>query len=244
MLRYARWFPLVFFTGFLAFITSIGVSVSTEGAIFSHQLFWFMLRNAGMGLMLGGGVMWLGSCRRFAGKPDLNPLFDLMLTVGSGLLVVSMLIYQQSTALVLMWAGVALNGAALLNGVLVQVIDPAYPCHVATTWPEDSRYFFDANLKDETIAHKRYSMIADDLTRIEGIGPGIQAILYEAGIISYAELARLKPEDIKKILASYGFRAPVDPGTWPRQARLAGEGLWSRLYDWQHDLSGGRIKPA
>jgi len=78
----------------------------------------------------------------------------------------------------------------------------------------------------------------DDLTRIEGIGPVIQSVLYESGISTYTELARTPPDKIRKILGTkYGSH---DPSTWPDQSKLAEAGKWEELKEWQDQLDGGR----
>ncbi len=79
----------------------------------------------------------------------------------------------------------------------------------------------------------------DDFKRIEGIGPKISTILREAGIQSYAELARTGVERLKEILheANLPF---ADPATWPEQANLAAVGDWRGLEELQDELKGGR----
>jgi predicted flap endonuclease-1-like 5' DNA nuclease len=80
----------------------------------------------------------------------------------------------------------------------------------------------------------------DDLTRIEGIGPRLQGILYEAGVTTFVEMAAQPPERLTEIVKSAGFAAPFDASSWPRQARLAANGEWDALAALQDDLIGGR----
>lgn len=81
----------------------------------------------------------------------------------------------------------------------------------------------------------------DDLTMIEGIGPKIAEIFTNAGIATWAALAETEVERCKAILADAGDRYKMhDPNTWPRQAKLAAEGQWSELANWQEQLDGGR----
>jgi hypothetical protein len=82
--------------------------------------------------------------------------------------------------------------------------------------------------------------VADDLTRIEGIGPKISGLLAEAGISTFAQLATTSVERLEKIIADADLTALADPGTWPAQARLAAEGEWERLDALQEELKGGR----
>lgn len=81
---------------------------------------------------------------------------------------------------------------------------------------------------------------AADLTKIEGIGPKAAEALTKAGINSYAELADAKPEDIKNILTEASSRmAHLDPGSWPKQAKMAADGKWEELKAWQDKAKGG-----
>jgi DNA-directed RNA polymerase subunit beta' len=83
------------------------------------------------------------------------------------------------------------------------------------------------------------SVKSDDLTKIEGIGPKIAEHLNNAGILTYAQLAATKPEQIREILDAVGGLAAHDPGTWPDQASLAAFGEWDKLREWQDELQGG-----
>ncbi|MDX9864453.1 MAG: DUF4332 domain-containing protein [Anaerolineaceae bacterium] len=79
---------------------------------------------------------------------------------------------------------------------------------------------------------------ADDLKRIEGIGPKTAAILNQAGISSFQALAALPPEEIKDILRAAKVRGV--PTTWPQQAKLAAATDWDSLDKLQAQLKGGR----
>lgn len=80
----------------------------------------------------------------------------------------------------------------------------------------------------------------DDLRRIEGIGPKISALLQEAGIATFAQLAATDVGRLREILDAAPFRAPADPSTWPEQAALAAQGDWEALARLQDELKGGR----
>lgn len=80
----------------------------------------------------------------------------------------------------------------------------------------------------------------DDLTKIEGIGPKVQSILYDAGIKSYQALAEQTPDQLTSTVKAGGFGAPFDPESWPEQAALAAERDWDSLKRLQDALSGGR----
>ncbi|MEJ2207969.1 MAG: hypothetical protein P8129_02905 [Anaerolineae bacterium] len=83
---------------------------------------------------------------------------------------------------------------------------------------------------------------ADDLRRIEGIGPRIAGVLQEAGILSFEQLSRTDPDQIRGILeaADPNLVRLADPTTWPQQAALAAEGDWQALEALQDELKGGR----
>ena len=68
------------------------------------------------------------------------------------------------------------------------------------------------------------------LTLIEGIGPKIQELLNKAGIITFDQLAKSKPADLKKTLTDAGTRFQMhDPSTWAAQAKLAAAGKMDEL---------------
>ena len=83
---------------------------------------------------------------------------------------------------------------------------------------------------------------ADDLTKIEGIGPKVAKVLNEAGISTFEALSSAKVEDLQQILADAGLKM-MDPSTWPQQAKLAADGDWDAFKKLQDELSGGR-KPG
>jgi len=81
----------------------------------------------------------------------------------------------------------------------------------------------------------------DDLTKIEGIGPKVKGLLNQAGISTFAELAKRTPEQLNDILDVAGsiYKA-MDKNSWPKQAGLAAEGKWEELQKLQDELVGGR----
>ena len=87
-------------------------------------------------------------------------------------------------------------------------------------------------------APKKATGKADDLKKVEGIGPKIASTLVEAGIATFAELAKTSPEKISEIIA--GVRGNHVTDTWPKQAELAAEGKWDELKKWQDELDGGK----
>jgi large subunit ribosomal protein L27 len=82
---------------------------------------------------------------------------------------------------------------------------------------------------------------ADDLTKIEGVGPKIAEILTNAGIATFEALSNADADKIREILAEAGNRYKShDPTTWPQQAALARDGKWDELNTLQDALDGGR----
>ena len=79
---------------------------------------------------------------------------------------------------------------------------------------------------------------ADDLKKVEGIGPKIAETLVAAGISTFAELAKATPAKIAEIIADVRGNHVTD--TWPAQAKMAAEGKWDELKKWQDELDGGK----
>ncbi|MCH3881114.1 MULTISPECIES: 50S ribosomal protein L21 [Tenacibaculum] len=86
-------------------------------------------------------------------------------------------------------------------------------------------------------AAPKKSSKADDLKKIEGIGPKIAETLVAAGLATFADLAKAKPAAISEIIA--GVRGNHVTDTWPKQAKLAADGKWDELKDLQDILDGG-----
>lgn len=80
---------------------------------------------------------------------------------------------------------------------------------------------------------------ADDLTKIEGIGPKISGVLQAAGINTFAQLAASEVSRLQEILDAAELRL-AHPGTWPEQARLAANGEWAALAKLQDELHHGK----
>ncbi len=82
---------------------------------------------------------------------------------------------------------------------------------------------------------------ANDLKIVEGIGPKIEELLNNEGILTFDQLATTSPERLSQILRAAGPRFQIqDPGTWPRQAQLAAAEDWNGLKQLQNDLAAGR----
>ncbi len=81
---------------------------------------------------------------------------------------------------------------------------------------------------------------ADDLKKVEGIGPKIAEIFNNAGIVTFADLAKTSVKKLETILTEAGPRyASKNPGSWPKQAKMAADGKWDELKKWQDEVKGG-----
>ena len=90
-----------------------------------------------------------------------------------------------------------------------------------------------------TIDGKSYKQ--DDLKIVEGIGPKIEELFKTSGILTWKALGETSVDRLREILSKAGERYNVhDPNTWPRQSKMAYEGKWQELKDWQNTLEGGR----
>ena len=93
--------------------------------------------------------------------------------------------------------------------------------------------------KVEVVIQPEPKKEADDLVKIEGIGPKVAQALNEAGISTFEALANANVEDIQQILKDAGLKM-MDASTWPAQAKLAAAGDWDGLQKMQAELSCGR----
>ncbi len=80
----------------------------------------------------------------------------------------------------------------------------------------------------------------NDLTVVEGIGPKINELFNNAGVTTFAQLAKQTVPQMQKVLDDAGARYKLaKPGTWAQQAALAAENKWPELKALQDKLSGG-----
>ncbi len=95
--------------------------------------------------------------------------------------------------------------------------------------------------KKVTKAPAAKSSKADNLKKIEGIGPKTSELLINAGINTFQALADTPVEKIQEILDAAGSRYRIiNPTTWPDQAALAAQDKWEDLKALQDKLSGGK----
>ena len=82
---------------------------------------------------------------------------------------------------------------------------------------------------------------ADDLTLVEGVGPKIAEILVNAGIVTFADLAKTEVAKIEELLAAAGSKYNTAvPTTWPEQAQLAADGKFEELEALKLALDAGK----
>ncbi len=90
---------------------------------------------------------------------------------------------------------------------------------------------------------KAVDVTVDDLTKIEGIGKKITALLQSNGISNYKDLGKSSIKKLQLILDGAGSKFNVhNPASWPKQAKLAAAGKWDELAVLQQELIAGKIK--
>ncbi len=88
---------------------------------------------------------------------------------------------------------------------------------------------------------KKTSTTPDDLTKIEGIGKKIAALLAAENILTFKDLSKISAKKLKGILEVAGSKFQVhDPSSWPKQAKLAAADKWEELEELQKELIGGK----
>ncbi len=112
----------------------------------------------------------------------------------------------------------------------VKKVETAEPIETAETEP----------IKTSEKATAKSSSDSDDLTQIEGVGPKAAEALTNAGMGTFAALAKGDADNIKEILNEASSRmAHLDPTSWPKQAQMAADGKWDELKEWQDSVKGG-----
>ena len=83
--------------------------------------------------------------------------------------------------------------------------------------------------------------VADDLTKIEGIGKKVASLLNKENINTFKELSKCSVKKLQLILDTAGSKFNVhDPASWPKQAKLAASGDWETMATLQEELKGGK----
>ena len=96
-------------------------------------------------------------------------------------------------------------------------------------------------VKVKAVAKAKAVILKDDLTKVEGIGNKIQALLFKNKIHTYKQLSKATIKTLKEILDAGGKKFTIhNPVTWPKQAKLAAEAKWEDLELLQKHLKGGK----
>lgn len=138
--------------------------------------------------------------------------------------------------------------AAIVETVVVEAAAAPAVEAIATTKAEDDDFSFDSieAAFDEPTAEAPKATVAgsgkaDDLKKIEGIGPKIAELFNNDGIFLFSELATTSVERMREILDAAGPRYRIhDPSTWAQQADMAANGQWAELKELQDRLNGGK----
>ena len=112
---------------------------------------------------------------------------------------------------------------------------------VIVGWLVSRKKQIQPEVQHETSRSAHVSIEADDLIKIEGIGPKVDKILREAGINTFDALANANAADVQKVLNAAGLQM-MNPEGWIEQAKLAAKGDWAGFEKLQSELKGGRRK--
>ncbi len=92
----------------------------------------------------------------------------------------------------------------------------------------------------KAVTKKSKSSKADDLKKIEGAGPKAAEAMVNAGLDTFAKVAKADPAKLSEILTEASSRlSHLVTTTWPKQADLAANGKWDELKELQDRLDGG-----
>lgn len=96
-------------------------------------------------------------------------------------------------------------------------------------------------IKPKKSSPKKATAKGDDLKKIEGAGPKAAEAMVNAGLDTFAKVAKAKPEKLSEILSEASSRlSHISTETWPEQAKLAADGKWDELKALQAKLDGGK----
>lgn len=107
-----------------------------------------------------------------------------------------------------------------------------------SSWPRQARLAAtgDKAALDELKSRIKSGHLYDKLADIEGVGPIIEKMLYDAGIRSFEELAATDVTRLRQIVND----PMIDPESWPQQANYLAAGDLTGLEAYQRQLHGGR----
>jgi predicted flap endonuclease-1-like 5' DNA nuclease len=131
--------------------------------------------------------------------------------------------------------------AAMTGAELHQIVKGKHGVRIVgstASWPRQARLADsgDKAALDELKSRIKSGHLYDKLADIEGVGPIIEKMLYDAGIRSFEELAATEVARLRQIVND----PMIDPESWPQQAKYLAAGDLSGLETYQRLLHGGR----
>ena len=108
-------------------------------------------------------------------------------------------------------------------------------------WWSASRKQDPVMVEVEAVSSTPKAKSADDLVKIEGIGPKVAKVLNKAGITTFDDLAQADANEVQSVLDQAGLQM-MNPEGWIAQAKLAAKGDWEKFEALQKKLVGGRKK--
>jgi len=113
------------------------------------------------------------------------------------------------------------------------------PKHKSVSISPTSTLSFDAKAAKVALGKK---VKKDDLKIVEGIGPKIQGLFHNFDIKTWKALSETSANKCQEVLNSGGKRYRIhDPASWPMQAKMAHEGHWEQLAEWQEKHRAGKF---
>jgi len=110
--------------------------------------------------------------------------------------------------------------------------------HENLTLSENKSFSFDPK---EAKAAFGKTIKENDLKLVEGIGPKIEGLFHNFGIKTWKDLSETSADKCQEVLDSGGKRYRIhDPASWPMQAKMAYEGHWEQLFEWQEKHRAGK----
>jgi hypothetical protein len=130
----AKQFAVVFFLGFIIFVTALGLGGMADGPL-STNVNLVSLRYLGLGMMAGGLALWIAKRRGEGGKTGLNVLIGWLVVLSTVALLIGAL-WANALAELVGPIGIGAAVSALIIGFLAMIIMPAGPQPLVAQWPE------------------------------------------------------------------------------------------------------------
>ena len=103
--------------------------------------------------------------------------------------------------------------------------------------PEVAEKLVEAKPKAAKKVKEVATVVADDLTKIEGVNKKVEALLSKENIKTFKDLGKSTIKKLQLILDAAGSKFTViNPATWPKQAKLAAAGKWEELSKLQEEV--------